>query len=215
MSAASLPAARAERVELVRNRLIESRLTPNAISMVGLVGNLAAAVLVWQRYFFLAGIAFILGSIMDTLDGRYSRDVGQGHAVRRVPGLDARPHGGGHRAHRGRRLLRGPPATHWPSRPTVAAVLFSLMVSDTRARAEALGVDCKVGLAQRRSPRGHPLDRPAVRQGRRAGRLRAAGPVGLRARRADDLHDVQRIAHVRKELLDEGSRGSSRSLGWL
>ena len=28
---------------LARNRLIESRLTPNAISMVGLVGNLAAA----------------------------------------------------------------------------------------------------------------------------------------------------------------------------
>ena len=32
---------------------------------------------------------------------------------------------------------------------TVAAVLFSLMVSYTRARAEALGVECKVGLASR------------------------------------------------------------------
>ncbi|MBV9047736.1 MAG: CDP-alcohol phosphatidyltransferase family protein, partial [Solirubrobacterales bacterium] len=32
---------------------------------------------------------------------------------------------------------------------TVAAVLFSLMVSYTRARAEALGVACKVGLATR------------------------------------------------------------------
>src|SRR6202167_3423411 len=31
----------------------------------------------------------------------------------------------------------------------VAAVLFSLMVSYTRARAEALGVQCKVGLATR------------------------------------------------------------------
>ena len=31
-----------------RNRLIESRLTPNAISMVGLAGNLAAAALVWE-----------------------------------------------------------------------------------------------------------------------------------------------------------------------
>jgi CDP-diacylglycerol--glycerol-3-phosphate 3-phosphatidyltransferase len=31
----------------------------------------------------------------------------------------------------------------------VAAVLFSLMVSYTRARAEALGVACKVGLATR------------------------------------------------------------------
>ncbi|MFN8163914.1 MAG: CDP-alcohol phosphatidyltransferase family protein [Solirubrobacterales bacterium] len=31
-----------------------------------------------QRLFFLAGIAFILGSVMDTLDGRYSRMSGKG-----------------------------------------------------------------------------------------------------------------------------------------
>ena len=34
---------------VVRNRLIESRLTPNAISLTGLVGNLVAAVLVSQE----------------------------------------------------------------------------------------------------------------------------------------------------------------------
>jgi phosphatidylglycerophosphate synthase len=57
----------------VRNRLIESRLTPNAISLTGLALNVLAAVLVWERYFFLGGLAFIVGSILDTLDGRYSR----------------------------------------------------------------------------------------------------------------------------------------------
>jgi CDP-diacylglycerol--glycerol-3-phosphate 3-phosphatidyltransferase len=62
----------------VRERLIESRLTPNAISMTGLVLNVVAAVLVTQRLFFLAGIAFIVGSLMDTLDGRYSRMSGTG-----------------------------------------------------------------------------------------------------------------------------------------
>src|ERR671924_1323876 len=61
-----------------RGRLIESRLTPNAISMVGLTLNLAAAVLVTQRLFFCAGLAFIVGSVMDTLDGRYSRMSGKG-----------------------------------------------------------------------------------------------------------------------------------------
>src|SRR4051794_3798004 len=61
-----------------RERLIESRLTPNAISIAGLVGNLVAAVLVTQRLFFLAGVAFVLGSVMDTLDGRYSRMSGKG-----------------------------------------------------------------------------------------------------------------------------------------
>src|SRR3954470_21838987 len=64
--------------ERARNALIESRLTPNMISMTGLVLNLLAAVLVLERYFFLAGIAFIVGSIMDTLDGRYSRMSGKG-----------------------------------------------------------------------------------------------------------------------------------------
>src|ERR1700748_977314 len=61
-----------------RDRLIESRLTPNTISLIGMVGNLVAAFLVTQRLFFLAGIAFILGSVMDTLDGRYSRMSGKG-----------------------------------------------------------------------------------------------------------------------------------------
>ena len=46
--------------------------------MTGLVLNLAAAVLVVERHFFLAGIAFIVGSVMDTLDGRYSRMSGKG-----------------------------------------------------------------------------------------------------------------------------------------
>src|SRR6201987_5070744 len=63
----------AQRRELVRNRLIESRLTPNAISLTGLALNLVAAVLVWEELFFLGGIAFIVGSVMDTLDRRYSR----------------------------------------------------------------------------------------------------------------------------------------------
>ena len=71
--AARAPIGSGERRELVRNRLIESRLTPNAISLTGLVLNLVAAVLVWEQLFFLGGIAFIIGSIMDTLDGRYSR----------------------------------------------------------------------------------------------------------------------------------------------
>ncbi len=40
--------------------------------------NVVAAVLVWEKLFFLGGIAFIVGSVMDTLDGRYSRMSGKG-----------------------------------------------------------------------------------------------------------------------------------------
>ena len=134
--------------ELARNRLIESRLTPNAISMTGLVGNVVAAVLITQRLFFLAGIAFILGSVMDTLDGRYSRMSGKGTPFGAFldSTLDRVEEGivltavAAYFASRGDELAVG---------AVVVAVLFSLMVSYTRARAEALGVECKVGLATR------------------------------------------------------------------
>jgi CDP-diacylglycerol--glycerol-3-phosphate 3-phosphatidyltransferase len=132
----------------VRDRLIESRLTPNAISMVGLLGNLVAAFLITQSRFFLAGIAFILGSVMDTLDGRYSRMSGKGTLFGAFldSTLDRIEEGivlaavAGYFAAEGR---------DFAAAMCVVAVLGSLMVSYTRARAEALGVECKVGIATR------------------------------------------------------------------
>jgi CDP-diacylglycerol---glycerol-3-phosphate 3-phosphatidyltransferase len=132
----------------MRNRLIESRLTPNAISLTGFVLNVLAAVLVWQRMFVWAGIAFVIGSIMDTLDGRYSRMSGKGTPFGAFldSTLDRLEEGivltavGAYFAARGDQLAVA---------AVVAAVLGSLMVSYTRARAEALGVECKVGLATR------------------------------------------------------------------
>jgi CDP-diacylglycerol--glycerol-3-phosphate 3-phosphatidyltransferase len=134
--------------EIARNRLIESRLTPNAISMAGLVGNVIAAVLVTQRLFLLAGLAFVIGSVMDTLDGRYSRMSGKGTPFGAFldSTLDRVEEGivltavGAYFASQGNEFAVA---------AVVAAVLFSLMVSYTRARAEALGVECKVGLATR------------------------------------------------------------------
>jgi CDP-diacylglycerol---glycerol-3-phosphate 3-phosphatidyltransferase len=131
-----------------RNALIESRLTPNMISMTGLVLNLLAAVLVLERYFFLAGIAFIVGSIMDTLDGRYSRMSGKGTPFGAFldSTLDRIEEG----------IVLTTVAVYFSTQgmdfavgACVLAVLGSLMVSYTRARAEALGVENKGGLATR------------------------------------------------------------------
>ncbi len=131
-----------------RDRLIESRLTPNAISMVGLFGNLVAAVLVTQHLFFLAGIAFVLGSVMDTLDGRYSRMSGKGTLFGAFldSTLDRVEEGIVLAAVAGYFAAQG---EAFAAAMCVVAVLGSLMVSYTRARAEALGVECKVGLATR------------------------------------------------------------------
>jgi CDP-diacylglycerol--glycerol-3-phosphate 3-phosphatidyltransferase len=132
----------------MRERLIESRLTPNAISLTGFALNLVAAGLIVGRMFFLAGIAFIIGSIMDTLDGRYSRMSGKGTPFGAFldSTLDRLEEG----------IVLTAVAAYFASRnnevavaAVVVAVLGSLMVSYTRARAEALGVACKVGLATR------------------------------------------------------------------
>jgi CDP-diacylglycerol--glycerol-3-phosphate 3-phosphatidyltransferase len=134
--------------DLARDRLIESRLTPNTISVTGLVLNLTAAVLVTQKLFFLAGVAFIVGSIMDTLDGRYSRMSGKGTLFGAF--LDSTLD----RIEEGIVLT----AVAWyfadsgdafAAAACVFVALGSLMVSYTRARAEALGVECKVGFASR------------------------------------------------------------------
>lgn len=138
----------AQRRELVRNRLIESRLTPNAISLTGLLLNVLAAVLVWERLFFLGGISFIVGSVMDTLDGRYSRMSGKGTPFGAF--LDSTLD----RIEEGIVLTAvaavfAAEGRSGAAAAVVVAVLASLMVSYTRARAEALGVECKVGLATR------------------------------------------------------------------
>jgi CDP-diacylglycerol--glycerol-3-phosphate 3-phosphatidyltransferase len=133
---------------MMRDRLIDSRLTPNSISITGLVLNVAAAVLVTQRLFFLAGLTFIAGSVMDMLDGRYSRMSGKGTPFGAFldSTLDRIEEG----------LVLTAIAAYFASRgdqfavaAVVIVVLGSLTVSYTRARAEALGVECKVGLATR------------------------------------------------------------------
>src|SRR5437660_7796083 len=142
------PIGAGERRELVRNRLIESRLTPNAISLTGLALNLLAAALVWEELMFLGGVAFIAGSVMDTLDGRYSRMSGKGtpfgafldSTLNRLEEGIVLTAVAGYFAARGDRVAAA---------AVVVAVLASLMVSYTRARAEALGVECKVGIATR------------------------------------------------------------------
>src|SRR5881392_4253108 len=131
-----------------RNRLIESRLTPNAISLTGFALCVLAAVLIYKEWWIAGGIAFIVGSVCDTMDGRYSRMSGKASPFGAFldSTLDRIEEGivlaavAVHFSRTGNDLAVG---------ATVLAVLASLMVSYTRARAEALGVECKVGIADR------------------------------------------------------------------
>jgi CDP-diacylglycerol--glycerol-3-phosphate 3-phosphatidyltransferase len=186
--------------ELVRDRLIESRLTPNAISLTGFVLNLAAAGLVVGRLFFLAGLAFIIGSIMDTLDGRYSRMSGKGTPFGAFldSTLDRLEEG----------IVLTAVGAYFASRhnevavaAVVAAVLFSLMVSYTRARAEALGVACKVGLATRPVRVVILAIGLVFAKGAGLGHFELLAPAVYVLAGLAVLTTIQRIVHVRGQLI--------------
>lgn len=185
----------------VRNRLIESRLTPNAISLTGLVLNVVAAVLVLERMYFLAGIAFIVGSVCDTLDGRYSRMSGKGTPFGAFldSTLDRIEEG----------IVLTAVAAYFATRgdelavaAVVVAVLGSLMVSYTRARAEALGVECKVGIASR-AVRVVILSVGLVfAKGAGIGDFELLAPAVYVLAVLSLITMLQRIVHVRRELSD-------------
>ncbi|HWD66115.1 MAG TPA: CDP-alcohol phosphatidyltransferase family protein [Solirubrobacteraceae bacterium] len=185
--------------ELMRDRLIESRLTPNAISLTGFLLNLVAAGLVVDKLFFLGGVAFIVGSVMDTLDGRYSRMSGKGTPFGAFldSTLDRLEEGIVLTAVGAYFATRGDSAA---VAATVAAVLFSLMVSYTRARAEALGVACKVGLATR-PVRVVILSAGLVfARGASLGNFALLAPAVYVLAGLSVLTTIQRIAFVRKQL---------------
>jgi CDP-diacylglycerol--glycerol-3-phosphate 3-phosphatidyltransferase len=183
----------------MRERLIESRLTPNAISLTGFALNLVAAGLIVGRMFFLAGLAFIIGSIMDTLDGRYSRMSGKGTPFGAFldSTLDRLEEG----------IVLTAVAAYFASRnnevavaAVVIAVLGSLMVSYTRARAEALGVACTVGLATRPVRVVILAIGLVFAQGASLGNFELLAPAVYVLAALTAVTMLQRILYVRKEL---------------
>ena len=138
-----------------RNRLIQSRLTPNAISLTGFALCVVSAVLILQGWWIAGGIAFIAGSVCDTLDGRYSRMSGKASPFGAF--LDStldRVEEGVVLAAVAYQFSKDSDLTIIFNNDVavfavVIAVIASIMVSYTRARAEALGVECKVGIADR------------------------------------------------------------------
>lgn len=187
----------------MRNRLIESRLTPNAISLTGFALNLAAAGLVVARLFFLAGVAFIVGSVMDTLDGRYSRMSGKGTPFGAFldSTLDRLEEG----------IVLTAVGAYFASRhdagavaAVVAAVLFSLMVSYTRARAEALGVSGKAGLASRPVRVVILAAGLVFAKGASLGHFELLAPSVYVLAALAVLTTVQRVRHVHRQLRRDG-----------
>ena len=186
--------------EVFRNRLIDSRLTPNAISLTGFFLCVVAAALVFKGWWIAGGIAFIVGSVCDTLDGRYSRMSGKASPFGAF--LDStldRIEEGVVLAAVAYQFSRDDDITVIASGDiavivVVVAVIASLMVSYTRARAEALGVECKVGIADR------AVRVVVLSAGLVFGDLKAIEPAVYLLAAMAVITVFQRIFHVRSEL---------------
>ena len=128
--------------------LLACRVTPNQVSLMGILLNLITAWLIVDGQLLLAGLMYLLAGSLDLVDGVLARMAKM--ASRFGAFLDSTAD----RISEG--VVFAAIAYHFARHGhsvdaalTVLALLGSLMVSYTRARAEGLGLECKVGIVTR------------------------------------------------------------------
>jgi CDP-diacylglycerol---glycerol-3-phosphate 3-phosphatidyltransferase len=135
------------------SHLGETTVTPDALTLAGVTLCAGAAVLVWLEYlgwgFFLAGAAaFIVGSVLDILDGALARTSGKGTPFGAF--LDSTTDRVGEAVMLGAiGLVFARDGNEIALGATFAALAGSFLVSYTRARAEALALKGDVGIGSR------------------------------------------------------------------
>ena len=128
--------------------LANAGITPNHITIAGLLFSVVAGIAAAGGYFGWAFVALLTGGVCDMLDG----------AVARSHGLESRF--GAHLDSSVDRLaegaLFGGLIVYFHNQDQVLYILLSFLaftgsflVSYTRARAEGLGIDCSVGIMER------------------------------------------------------------------
>ena len=134
--------------------LARTRITPNALTTAGVSLCLAAAVLVYFEYrneflfYWLGAFVFVVGSILDILDGALARAGGKTTPFGSF--LDSTTDRVGEGAMLGAiALIFARHGNEVALGATIAAIAGSFLVSYTRAKAEALGLRGDVGLGSR------------------------------------------------------------------
>ncbi len=134
--------------------LARTRITPNALTTAGVSLCLAAAVIVYFEdsnkflFYWLAAFVFVVGSILDILDGALARAGGKTTPFGSF--LDSTTDRVGEGAMLGAiALIFARHGNEVALGATIAAIAGSFLVSYTRAKAEALGLRGDVGLGSR------------------------------------------------------------------
>jgi CDP-diacylglycerol---glycerol-3-phosphate 3-phosphatidyltransferase len=134
--------------------LARTRVTPNALTTAGVSLCLAAAVVVYFEdhdklvFYWLGAIIFVVGSILDILDGALARAGGKTTPFGSF--LDSTTDRVGEGAMLGAiALIFARHGNEVALGATIAAIAGSFLVSYTRAKAEALALRGDVGLGSR------------------------------------------------------------------
>lgn len=134
--------------------LAETRLTPTALTTAGVLTCLVAAVLVYFEYrnellfFWLGAALFVLGSVMDILDGALARAGGKATPFGAF--IDSTTDRIGEAAMLGAiGLVFMREGNEVALAFAFAAVVGSMLVSYTRAKAETIGLKGDVGFGSR------------------------------------------------------------------
>jgi CDP-diacylglycerol---glycerol-3-phosphate 3-phosphatidyltransferase len=128
--------------------LARSRVTPNRLTVFGLMLNVGTVPLIVTGHFFWALVVYTLASICDLLDGAVARAANQ--VTRFGAFLDSTTDRVAEGITLGAVGIFYARGDHfWELGAVFVVVISSFLVSYTRARAEALGLECKVGLMSR------------------------------------------------------------------
>lgn len=139
-------------IDPLTDRLVAERVHPNLLTTLGFVVTIAAALAFDQNMVRSAGFLVLLGGFFDIIDGRVARlsDLGSKFGAFYDATLDRISE---IVVYMGILSLyndyRGELADVGMIYLVMAAMAGSLMVSYTRARAEVMGLDCRVGLMPR------------------------------------------------------------------
>lgn len=134
-------------IDPLARALARTRVHPHVLTVLGFALALVAANFFRVDRFFWAGIFIILAGTCDLLDGRLARDTGKGSTYGAL--FDSTIDRYSEIA-----IFLGLAWYYYAlSKATVLIILLavagSMMVSYTRARAEGLGLECKIGIMQR------------------------------------------------------------------
>ena len=134
-------------------QLEEARVTPDALTVSGVLLCIGGSVAVWFEYagwafYWIGAVLFVVGSILDILDGALARSRGIGSPFGAF--LDSTVDRVGEGFMLGAiALVFVNEGRKWGVALAFAALAGSFLVSYTRARAEALGLKGDVGFGSR------------------------------------------------------------------